>query len=873
MKTLKQQLAALTYQKACLLLGDNGEDLLRKGGFYEIDIVSQLSSGQHIFWLNLPEASVTISAGKDNLNYSCSECLFPCEHTGAALAIILEEKENLGLIDISQHADLKHGGELIKRALSDRRERAQKEDMQITSLHDTQSPWGDYRVLSYNSGKTYKIALRGLERGQSYCSCPDYKCNTLGTCKHLLFAQESVKDKYSTEALQAPYKRTTATVHMLYSDIAELKVSLPSENAPEPLLEYSNSDVTDTTVLMKAIQESIALGYDVNIYPDAAEYIDSSLFKKRMSGLVTQIHANPQSHPLRTSLLKKPLLSYQLEAIGFAAGRGRVLIADDMGLGKTVQGIGTAELLRQEAGIKKVLIIAPASLKIQWHQEINEFCDSTKAIIQGSAEDRSHQYTNEQFYSICNYEQVLKDFPSIQKVKWDLIILDEGQRIKNFESQTSKVIKSLKSTYALVLSGTPLENRLEELFSVVNFVDNMILGPAFQFFEDYTVKDEKGKLTAYKNLDTLREKLKPIMLRRTRAQVLPELPPIFEETRLIPATEDQLAIDIANRRIMQSIISKSRISEMDLLRLRKAMTSSRMAADCSSLVNKHTPSSSAKLEEFKQLIEQLNNVQGTQVLVFSEWNKMLDLIGDQLTQMGISFSRIDGTLNQNQKELVVEGFNNSHEMMILLCSNTAATGLNLQKADTVINFDIPWNPAKLEQRAARAHRMGQRKPVHVINLVTADSIEERLLNNFEKKTELFTAALDSESDICEITMSGGMNDLRSKLQTLLSTGDKKRRSDTIIALKGANPDNISLSGGRLLTSALHFLADMLQTDSVNDGNEGLSRELRRLLMHSFKRNENGELEITLRFADDEAIDRLASALSRLSNLGINRAGQ
>ena len=128
-------------------------------------------------------------------------------------------------------------------------------------------------------------------------------------------------------------------------------------------------------------------------------------------------------------------------------------------------------------------------------------------------------------FTVCNYEQVLRDILSIERVKWDLIILDEAQRIKNWEAKTSRVIKALKSPFALVLSGTPLENRLDELFSVVEFIDDRRLGPAFRFFNRHKVVDEKGKLLGYKNLDELREKLEPLLLRRTRKGVIKELPP------------------------------------------------------------------------------------------------------------------------------------------------------------------------------------------------------------------------------------------------------------------------------------------------------------------------------------------------------------
>jgi superfamily II DNA or RNA helicase len=865
MKNLKQELAALTYNKACALLGEAGEQLLRQGGHTEIDLDAQLSFGQNIFWLNLPDASVTITATEKGLQHSCSSCLFNCEHSGAALSVILEEKEALGLLEVSPFVDENTGGELIQQALTLREERAQKEDMELSGPNEGDGPWGDYRILSHNSGKTYRVALRGLTRGLSFCSCPDFKCNTLGTCKHLIFAKKVISEKYSDDALNSPFIRTHTTVHLIYGTDVQLKLELPKENIPEALKLFSSGPITDIAALMKAIQQSISAGYNVVIYPDAAEFIDNILFKQRIDNLVRQIRNNPETHSLRTELLKEPLLPYQLDGIAFAAQAGRSVIADDMGLGKTIQAIGLSQFLKQQAGIKRVLVISPASLKFQWQKEITKFTDLSSIIIAGDAETRSAQYDTNSFFTICNYEQVLKDKPFIERLSWDLIILDEGQRIKNYESKTSQAIKSLRSTYALVLSGTPLENRLEDLFSIINFVDSRLLGPAFQFFEDYQIKDDKGRISGYKNLDLLRAKLSTVLIRRTRKGVLPELPEMSQEMRFIPPSEAQLALDTACRKQMQMIISKKHLSEMDLLRLRKAMTESRMAANSITLVDRQSDEKSGKIKEIREIIEQLSAHPNYKVLIFSEWNLMLDKIADELDEMDIIHNRIDGTLKANQKDHAVNSFNNS-ETAVLLCSNTASLGLNLQTADTLINVDIPWSPARMEQRKARAHRLGQSQPVHVISLVTAGTIEERLLHNFDKKMELFTAALDPETDICEVSMTGGMSDLRTKLQTLLTSSKSSgHHLETVVSMSKIDKESIAHSAGQLLAESLNFLADIVPLPATAHMPENLPAEMRKNLLSRFGRNEQGELELTVKIADEEVIDRLAAALARLSS--------
>ena len=254
---------------------------------------------------------------------------------------------------------------------------------------------------------------------------------------------------------------------------------------------------------------------------------------------------------MRKQLLKVELLPYQLEGIAFAAGAGRAILADDMGLGKTIQGVGTAELLAREAGIGKVLVVCPASLKSQWRSEIHRFSDRSVQLVIGGAAQRARQYDNDCFFTICNYEQVLRDILAIERVRWDLIILDEGQRIKNWESKTARVIKGLKSPFALVLSGTPLENRLDELYSVVQFVDDRRLPPAFRFFHRHRVVDENGKVLGYKNLDQLRENLRPVLLPpHPRSRCSQQLPPRTMEIVRIPPTDEQLELHGAHMRIV-----------------------------------------------------------------------------------------------------------------------------------------------------------------------------------------------------------------------------------------------------------------------------------------------------------------------------------
>ncbi len=297
---------------------------------------------------------------------------------------------------------------------------------------------------------------------------------------------------------------------MLYGEEMTLHLQLPDKPDEEVVKlagRLTDGPIEDVRKLVEFLGQMERQGRNVTVYPDAEELIQRQLFQQRMSNRMEAIRGKSADHPLRTQLLKIPLLPYQLEGIAFAVGNGRAVLADDMGLGKTIQGVGAAEMLAREAGISKVLVVCPASLKSQWRNEIQRFCDRSVQLVVGGAAQRAGIYENDAFFTVCNYEQVLRDILAVERTRWDLIILDEGQRIKNWQSKTARMIKGLRSPFALVLSGTPLENRLDELYSVMQFVDDRRLPPAFRFFHRHRVVDEKGKVLGYKNLDLLRERL------------------------------------------------------------------------------------------------------------------------------------------------------------------------------------------------------------------------------------------------------------------------------------------------------------------------------------------------------------------------------
>jgi len=871
--TLTDRLSRLTYAQACRLLGADAPALLRAGGAIEIMLDDQVRIEGDRFLLELDGARVVIglaSEGRLGLAWRCSACERACEHVGAAFALILEEKCALGLAAEPPErvpAERLSEQELVVRAIEERRVRARTERMRVQS-RDGSRPWTDYVVTNAASGRSHRVAVRGLARGESYCTCPDFRKNALGTCKHLLHVEAKLRRRFSATQLRQPYRRQGFSLYLRYEDEAELHLGLPARPL-EPAVEaivapLRGRPIKDPADLLHRLRRLEQAGVDVTVYPDAEELLQGRLLRERMGRLVSEIRADPHGHPLRKELLAVELLPYQLDGIAFAVGAGRAILADEMGLGKTIQGIGVAELLRREAGIEHVLVVCPATLKSQWRREIERFSSLSSQIVTGAMRERAAQYGSGRFFTIINYEQVLRDAGAIGSVRWDLVILDEAQRIKNWEAKTSRLVKALRSRFALALTGTPLENRLDELYSVVEFVDERRLGPAFRFFHRHRTLNETGRVLGYESLDELRRSLEPILLRRTRKSVAADLPPRRTELMRIAPTTQQAELHGGFMQTVIRIVRKRFISEMDLLRLRKALLFCRLAANSTALVDKILPGHSSKLERLDELLEQLLREE-RKIVLFSEWTSMLDLVEVRLRRHGAQWVRLDGSVPQRKRQSLVDAFARDSSCALFLSTNAGATGLNLQMADTVVNVDLPWSPAALEQRIARVHRMGQTQPVQAFVLVTEETLEEQILGTLSAKHALFEAVLDPDSDIDAVDLVSNVEDLRQRLEILLGAqpepGVDEREREA--REKEARRERIAEAGGALVGAAFAFLSQLIPANGSAPGAGYVTERIRKQLAECIDEDAAGRPRLTVVLPDRSALDALAASLGQL----------
>ncbi|MDA8427905.1 MAG: DEAD/DEAH box helicase [Geobacteraceae bacterium] len=616
--------------------------------------------------------------------------------------------------------------------------------------------FSEFALTNPVSNKTYRIAIRGDQAGDNFCSCPDFRINGLGVCKHISFTLARLKaGKGGVRHFNQGFNQTWSEIYLSYGLKREVRLRLGSTAAP-PLRRLAQryfaadgvlkgqhiGDITDFITKATSLP-----GHELRCYDDVMAFIASRQDAVHRQALIDEAFPTGIDAPLFDSLIKASLYPYQREGILFASRAGRSLLADDMGLGKTVQAIAVAEVMARLFGVAKVLVVSPTSLKHQWKGEIDSFTDRTATVIEGLTPQRRELYRSDSFFKLVNYELIYRDAELIEAWAPDLIVLDEAQRIKNWQTRTAQAVKRLESPFALVLTGTPLENRIEELHSIMEFVDRHHLGPLYRFVHAHRVTDHAGKLVGYKELDKIRASLNGVMIRRKKSQVLKQLPERIDKNFFVPMTPEQMAIHQDYADMVARLVNKWRrfrfLSEADSLRLRIALANMRMVSDNTWLVDKKTVHG-PKLGELETLLRELVVEGGEKVVIFSQWLRMNELVEQVLERLEIGHVHLNGSVPSKNRKHLMSRFKSDPACKVFLSTDAGGVGLNLQSGAVVINLDIPWNPAILEQRIARVHRMGQKKPVRVINFISCNSIEERILDLLRFKKAVFAGALDED---------------------------------------------------------------------------------------------------------------------------------
>ena len=424
------------------------------------------------------------------------------------------------------------------------------------------------------------------------------------------------------------------------------------------------------------------------------------------------------------------------------------LLADDMGLGKTLQTIGLLAWAKGEMDEDKLsLVVAPTSVVPNWEREIQKFAPSLECVVwQGPDRHDRRDDLKTADVMITSYALLRRDEEFLQTLNLRYVILDEAQHIKNPLSQTARAAKKLASERRLALTGTPIENRLSELWSIFDFVSPGLLGQLKTFEEKVARPIDRGDdETARK----LRNTIQPFVLRRLKRDVAVDLPAKIEQEIVVPLADSQQGL---YKQILEQV-RKSVLSEVESKGIAKAhiqilaaLTRLRQVACDPRLMKLEDQdfgdADSGKLGALREIVSEA--VAGEhRVLVFSQFVQMLQLIRKALDADGVKYEYLDGSTDDRMER--VDRFNADPSIPVFLISLKAGgTGLNLTGADTVVHFDPWWNPAVEDQATDRAHRIGQDKVVTVYRLIAAGTVEEKILDLSEKKRSLVSNVLSSE---------------------------------------------------------------------------------------------------------------------------------
>jgi len=668
-----------------------------------------------------------------------------------------------------------------------RRVRAEKETMRIDALGE--GPIGVRFGVRSASERRYEVEVRDPAHRVNTCSCPDFRINGLGTCKHV----ETVLARHGPRLRE----RGGGPRAFLYVDRARGAIAIhPAVGrgnglAAEFRRAFFNGDGvfrgrTDADIA-RLLESAARLGdRGLAVGPEVLADVARARDEASWGRTAAAIRRRAESGKDPFGFLAGALYPYQVQGAIQLLERRRSILGDEMGLGKTVQAIAAATFLIREGHAARVLVVCPASLKHQWTQEVRRFAGIEATVVEGFPRARHALYESAASpFVVANYEQIFKDrrFLRSSDLRWDVVVLDEAQRIKNWRTKTANAVKDLRDRcrFAFVLTGTPLENNLEDLYSVCQFVRPEVLGPLWEFHDRYCRLDEDGRTRGYRNLDELRSRISSLYLRRTKESVQLELPDRVVSRFYVEMTPQQREAHDDHARgvaILMALMKRRPLTEEERKRLSLLLLMMRRACDDSTM-GKGRPGPSPKLEELDRILDDVVEAGGRKAIIFSEWTDMLDQVAGRLHRRRLGHVYLHGGVPTPRRGALCDRFRTDPTCRVFLSTEAGGLGLNLQAATVVIHMDLPWSPARLEQRNGRAHRIGQRHTVQAITLVAKDSIESRIESLIASKRALFDAVFRPGATATEVdlpSLSGPMLTLLSEIIAEVDLDAAKRRA-------------------------------------------------------------------------------------------------
>ena len=438
------------------------------------------------------------------------------------------------------------------------------------------------------------------------------------------------------------------------------------------------------------------------------------------------------------------LRQYQLETIEFMKHKPAIFMCHDMGLGKTIITLYYCELTKEQ-NPSKILILCPSQVINTWKEEIEKWTNTNYVIIEGTSKQRRELWKKDVYYYITNYEKLRTDTELFQK-KWGIIVADECTKLKSISSQLTQQASKLKSFKRIALSGFPIHNSPIDLYSIISFfVFPYYFGKYPQFKNKYVETElvEMGdkvfsKVIGYKNLNDLKKRISPFFIRKTKQEVLPELPPLIFETLSVGMTSNQKQIyDTIMADINDEEPELNLLTALKLLSNHPQLLKETEGNTIKKYGNMVVDLKSNKLDTLLEFLEE--QTKENKIVIFSQYTGMLDIISNHIKILH-TFIRGDTPKAWNDKN--IEIFKTDSTAKVLLSSDSGAFGINLQEASIIIHYDLPFNPAIYKQRIDRLYRIGQTKGVVCINFVTNSTIEHRVLQILLNKVNMIDQVIE-----------------------------------------------------------------------------------------------------------------------------------
>ncbi|HKJ42824.1 MAG TPA: DEAD/DEAH box helicase [Sunxiuqinia sp.] len=715
-------------------------------------------------------------------------------------ACLLQVESEMHLLDPKEHVEHKKYTRegMVKRVLKERQQKAEKADYRIQWADNI---YGDH-ILTNERGIKYKVFLRDFESETGYSNSMDSRLNKLGTTKHIMFAFNALKEN---KAVFNKLGKAFPFVEIYCDPLNNYKISwyypdkLPVEEQLLISRYFKNSNFIEDdkiTGLLNFLDEAIQKPR-ICVRPEVAEKIEAAFEKKVLEDL-------QETFTPDFSKIKADLYDYQKEGIQFALFRKTAIIADEMGLGKTIQAIGAAVLKKELFGFSKTLVVCPASLKEQWKKEVEKFSDQKALVVQGMPDERAQQYKDDSyFFFIVNYETVLRDQVAINKAGMDFLVLDEAQRAKNYETKTAASLKQINSKQKLAITGTPIENKLIDIFSIMSILDPEFFGPLWEFSYQHCLFDPErhNKINGYYNLQKLNKRLEKILIRREKRKVIDQLPNLQQIDIPVELSPLQADYHASYAKGLAQIIRKKFLTPYDLKRMQLLLANMRMVCDSTYLIDEET-NESPKLDELKHILLDELDVphKNTKIIIFSEWIKVHKLIGRLLRENNIGFVELNGKIPVPSRGELIRKFESNPQYKVFLSTEAGGSGLNLQAADTLINFELPWNPAKKNQRIGRIDRIGQKSnKLTIFNFIARNSIETQIASGLLVKQSLFDGVLGNAARTNFVDFSTkGRSQFIQQLEEFINETERKEQEEELAveslqqeASQDADPQKVS----------------------------------------------------------------------------------